>query len=106
MAVQGFGALNHAPLIPRYTEAEKKLQVAHTLRCRTHGERHPETGKVLCMLAQTYKRMGQFERAARYDALWRRCPSAERYRHTMRDPVGRQAALEGAQRRLEPWQKP
>lgn len=38
------------------------------------GDRHPETGRVLCALAQVYKRMCNFERAARYDRLWRLCP--------------------------------
>lgn len=57
-----------------HLEAEQFLHRALGIQTRAHGERHPETGRVLCALAQVYKRMCHFERAARYDRLWRLCP--------------------------------
>jgi tetratricopeptide (TPR) repeat protein len=57
-----------------YPEAMQYLHRALAIQTRTHGERHPEAGRVLCALAQVYKCMCNFERAARYDRLWRLCP--------------------------------
>jgi hypothetical protein len=38
-----------------YAEAERSLSRALAIRVRTDGERHHETGRVLCALAQTHK---------------------------------------------------
>lgn len=69
-------------LIAEYSEAETYLRRAHNISCRELGERHPETGRVLCLLSQVFKRMGQFDRAERYTRLFRLCPTPERFAQT------------------------
>lgn len=70
-------------LVAQYTEAETFLRRAHNITCRARGERHPETGRILCLQSQVFKRMGQFDRADRYTRLFRLCPSQERFEQTL-----------------------
>ena len=56
------------------------LERARRVSEKVRGERHPETGRILCALAQTHKRAGNFQRAARFDREWRRCPAMGRAR--------------------------
>ena len=63
-----------------YADAEAALERARRVSEKARGERHPETGRILCALAQTHKRAGNFQRAARFDREWRRCPAMGRAR--------------------------
>ena len=54
-------------------DAVERLQRALTISRRVRGDTHGETGYILCALAQTHKRLGNFERASRLEAEWRRC---------------------------------
>ena len=63
-----------------YAEAVAALERARRVSEKVRGERHPETGRILCALAQTHKRAGNFQRAARLDREWRRCPAMGRAR--------------------------
>ena len=87
-------------LVAQYPEAEMFLRRAHNITCRARGERHPETGRILCLLSQVFKRMGQFDRAARYTRLFRLCPSQERFDQTLAS-YGETFATEYARKPLE-----